>query len=358
MKKPPAHKEQPMSDWDAPKSAPTPPQEPPRRFEPAPAAPSAEEISAKPPQFVARAAKRTLQELIVPQTTMESLLDLIERIAHHETLYERWGLKQLDPNGGRTVLNLYGPPGTGKTLAAEAIAHHLKRPLLDVNYAELESKYVGETAKNIVAAFETAREQGAVLFFDEADSVLGKRLVEVKQSADHGVNQSRSVMLKQLEAFDGVVIFATNMAKNYDGAFVRRILGHVRFDLPGAPERERLWERYLLPELPREDEVTAKTLAELGAGLSGGELLNALLGAASKAVRRSERRLLTMDDMRHHLETAQRSRREIGDYDYGDEPEVTTSSRIITADELPPEARAKLDALPPHDDEEGPHVAG
>jgi SpoVK/Ycf46/Vps4 family AAA+-type ATPase len=322
----------------------------------APAAPAPEALPTQ-ETFVARAARRTMDELILPEATMQELLTLIDRIAHQHTLYEVWGWKALDASGGRTVLNLYGPPGTGKTMAAEAIAHHLNKPLLDVNYAELESKYVGETGKNIVRAFEAAREQGAVLFFDEADSVLGKRLVEVRQSADHGVNQSRSVMLKQLEAFEGVVIFATNMAKNYDGAFVRRILGHVRFALPGEPERLRLWSRYLLPTLPREPDVTPEALAVLGDGLSGGELLNALLAAASQAVRRSDAsRQLMLEDMRQHVARVARARAEIGDYDYGDraqEAAVTVEERIVPVDELPPQVRRDLEAHKERADDAG-----
>lgn len=340
-----------MSGWDKPIFG---------REQSRPATPSASapaESAAKQPAseaglpqeaFVARAARRQMEELIVPESTMQELLTLIERLKHQRTLYEEWGLKALDHSGGRTVLNLYGPPGTGKTLAAEAIAHYLHKPLLDINYAELESKYVGETGKNIARAFEAAREQGAVLFFDEADSVLGKRLVEVRQSADHGVNQSRSVMLKQLEAFEGVVIFATNMAKNYDGAFVRRILGHVRFALPGEAERCRLWARYLLPTLPCAPEVTPQALAPLGEGLSGGELLNALLGAASQAVRRSgEHQRVSLEDLRQHVERVARARAEIGDYDYGDrapEPAVQVEERIVPVAELPPEVRRDLEA--------------
>src|SRR5699024_10413971 len=140
-------------------------------------------------------------------------------------------------------------------------AHALGQKMIDVNYAEIESKYVGDTSKNIVLAFETAKEENALLFFDEADSILGKRLTDVRQSADHSVNTSRSVMLKQLEAFEGVVVFASNMAKNYDGAFVRRILGHVEFELPDQPTRIRLWERYLLDTLPLADDVHAESIA-------------------------------------------------------------------------------------------------
>ena len=99
-----------------------------------------------------------------------------------------WGLRRLFPHLSGTALNLYGPPGTGKTLCAEALAYELGRPLLVADYAEIESKYVGDTPKNIVRCFEQAEHAEAVLFFDEADLILGSRLSSVSQSADHGVN--------------------------------------------------------------------------------------------------------------------------------------------------------------------------
>ena len=182
--------------------------------------------------------------------------------------------------------NFFGPPGTGKSFAAEAIAHHLDKNIIKVNYAEIESKYVGETPKNITAAFTKAKQSDSILFFDEADSILGKRLTNVTQAADHGVNVSRSVMLLQLDKFDGVVLFATNLPGNFDGAFVRRILAHIEFVLPDLDCRKKLW-KYLLPdEMPRHESIEYIWLAEESEGLSGGEILNVVKLAASIAVSR------------------------------------------------------------------------
>ncbi len=336
-------KSQPPAPTPAPASRPwAPPVEPAREGAPDGATEKRGPAEVAPSvQFPAREARRNLDALIVAPAVRAQISSALVRLSHQHTLHEVWGLAEIDPYGQRTVLNLYGPPGTGKTLCAEAIAGHLGRPFLDVNYAELESKFVGETAKNIVRVFAAAREQGAVLFFDEADSLLGKRLTEVRQSSDYGVNQSRSVTLKQLEAFEGVVIFATNMAKQYDGAFVRRILAHIHLDLPDDACRVRLWERFLVPKLPRDASVTASTLAALSHGLSGGELLNALINAAGEAVALPEaQRHLTLALMRRHVEEVQRARREVGSSHEAPRAVMTE----VTREALPPEAQARLEA--------------
>jgi SpoVK/Ycf46/Vps4 family AAA+-type ATPase len=141
--------------------------------------------------------------------------------------------------------------------------------IIRANYAEIESKYVGETAKNIKAAFQKAKETGALLFFDEADSILGRRLSNVRQSTDHAVNVSRSVMLLELDQFSGVTVFATNLASNYDTAFIRRILGHIEMPLPDADQRLRLWQVHTPSRMPVELD---------------GDVLNIVVNAASTAL--------------------------------------------------------------------------
>ncbi|MBA2664473.1 MAG: AAA family ATPase [Bradymonadaceae bacterium] len=292
--------------------------------------------------FVARAARFSLDHLIVPAQTREQLEILLDKLRYQKVLFEDWNLQKIAPGGRRMAINLYGPPGTGKTFCAEAIANHLNRPILDVNYAELESKFVGETAKNIVAAFQAAREDNAVLFFDEADTILSKRLTDIRQSADYGVNQARSVMLKELEGFDGVVVFATNLARNYDGAFVRRILGHIHFPLPDLASRKRLWQLYLIPELPCAPDVDPDQLAELAEGLSGGEMQNALIAAATAAVRRTgDRQHLTLADFATQIDHVKRAKRDIGNYDYGEPPDIQTTRRTVELSELPEDVRQR-----------------
>ena len=237
--------------------------------------------------FTVETPLRRLKDLIVPASTSAQLASLLAKIRYHHILYDDFGLREIDPYGGRMAINLYGPPGTGKSFAADAIAHELGMGIIRANYAEIESKFVGETAKNIKAAFQKARVTNALLFFDEADSILGRRLSNITQSTDHAVNVSRSVMLMELDSFSGVTIFATNLASNYDTAFVRRILGHVEMPLPDADSRRLLW-RYHIPsrlpvELSPQDWVRLTTETE---GFSGGEILNCVVYAASIALQR------------------------------------------------------------------------
>lgn len=147
--------------------------------------------------------------------TRQQIDSLLQKVKLHEILYENFGLGKVDLSGGRTAINLYGPPGTGKSVTAEAIANALGKSMIRVNYAEIESKFVGETPKNIKEAFRFAKENDAILFFDEADSILGKRLSNVSQSTDHAVNVSRSVMLLELDSFRGVTLFV--IQKVYQG---------------------------------------------------------------------------------------------------------------------------------------------
>ena len=261
----------------------------------------------------AQTPRFTLDDVILPPHTRERLEGLLGKVEHHRELYEDWDFGAIDPDGRRVAINLYGPPGTGKSMCAEALASRMRKQLLCVSYAELESKYVGETPKNIVAAFAAARAQDALLFFDEADSILGRRLTSVTQSADHGVNVSRSTMLLQLDRFEGIVVFATNLARNYDGAFVRRILGHVELGLPDAHGRTRLSDRFLRPRLPRHEDVTSAWLAAETDGLAGGELKQIILNAATRAVRRQgDARRVSRADLAAEIEVLRHARRAIG----------------------------------------------
>lgn len=264
--------------------------------------------------FDVETPERQFKDLILPDETLQQIRSLLTKIRYHHILYEEFGLGEIDPYGGRTAINLYGPPGTGKSFTAEAIAQELGKGIIRANYAEIESKYVGETAKNIKAAFQKARETGAVLFFDEADSILGRRLSNVRQSTDHAVNVSRSVMLLELDHFSGVTVFATNLASNYDTAFVRRILGHIELPLPNAEARARLW-RYLIPErMPIDlDEESWACLVEESEGLAGGDILNIVINAASRALEREGAACkVSLDDFLAAMAASKRAKKEIG----------------------------------------------
>ena len=257
---------------------------------------------------------RKLTDLVVPEETLQQIKSLLTKIRYHRVLYEDFGLSEIDPYGGRTAINLYGPPGTGKSFAADAIANELGMGIIRANYAEIESKYVGETAKNIKAAFQKARETRALLFFDEADSILGKRLSNVRQSTDHAVNVSRSVMLLELDRFTGVTVFASNLASNYDTAFIRRILGHIEMPLPDADQRSQLWKYHIPGRLPVQlnDQDWTRLVAD-SEGLSGGDILNTVINAASLALdREGPDCKITISDFLQAMTANQRAKQEIG----------------------------------------------
>lgn len=238
-------------------------------------------------KFILEDPMKKLDDLVLPEETRIQISSLLQKVKLHETLYTTFGLNKVDKSGGRLAINLYGPPGTGKSACAEAIANELECKFIRVNYAEIESKFVGETPKNIKEVFRYAKENNAILFFDEADSILGKRLSSVSQSTDHAVNVSRSVMLLELDAFQGVTLFATNLMSNYDSAFVRRIIGHIEMQLPTKEGRIDLYYKLIPKEYPitftKED---YKEVADKSHGLSGAEILNVIINAATYALER------------------------------------------------------------------------
>ena len=224
--------------------------------------------------------------IILAPETRRMFDEAIAALRHHKTIYDDWGFGEVDPMGKNMILNLYGPPGTGKTLAAEALAGTLQRNYFHVGISELESKYVGETAKNISHVFSEASKEAALLFFDEADTLLGARLSSVTQGIDNEINAMRSTLLIELERFQGVVVFATNFAKNYDSAFVGRIRYHVEFKLPGYEERLSMLLRLIVPKIPLEEdrESLAKRTAQNTEGFSGRDLKTVIRIALPRAL--------------------------------------------------------------------------
>ena len=225
----------------------------------------------------------TFADVILPDSTRRALDHAITQVRQHDLIFRQWGLGERYSTGQALAFNFAGPPGTGKTICAEAIAHALGRRLLIVRYAELESMWMGETAKNVVAAFRLARKENAVLLFDEADAIASRR----SSSLDHGfireTNAVTNVLLQELERFNGVVIFATNLAANFDPALERRIRTHILFEMPGVEEREQIWRMQVHPRLtPLADDVDFRALAEAFEAC-GGDIRNAVLKAAMAA---------------------------------------------------------------------------
>jgi SpoVK/Ycf46/Vps4 family AAA+-type ATPase len=228
------------------------------------------------------APRRSFDDVILPPATRQSLEQALTHVTRHDLIFNRWGLGERHPTSLALAFNFAGAPGTGKTICAEAIAHALGRRLLIVRYAEVESMWMGETPKNIVAAFRLARKENAVLLFDEADAIASRRSSSLDHSLVRENNTVISVLLQELERFTGVVIFATNLAANFDPAFERRIRTHVLFEMPGVDEREQIWRVQMHPRTPLASDVDFRTLAQQFEA-SGGDIRNAVLKAAQAA---------------------------------------------------------------------------
>ncbi len=246
--------------------------------------------------------RRTFDDVILPPATRRALEIAMAQVTQQDLIFRGWGLGERHSTGLGLAFNFAGPPGTGKTICAEAIAKSLGRQLLVVRYAELESMWMGETSKNVAAIFRTAREDGAVLFFDEADAIAARRSTSVDSGSQRESNGIVNVLLQELERYTGVVIFATNLAANFDPAFERRIRTHVLFELPGEAERMKIWQVQLHPtRTPLAADVDFPSLAGRYA-VSGGDIQNAVLkaalAAAAEPVPDSSKRI-----HQHHFET-------------------------------------------------------
>jgi SpoVK/Ycf46/Vps4 family AAA+-type ATPase len=231
--------------------------------------------------FDVRAPEIGFEQVILPAETLREIRTALVQIRKHPLLVERWGVGERYRMGRGLAFNFAGPPGTGKTLTAEAVAKELGRPLMTVKYSGLESKWIGETGKHLAAVFAAARRQEAVLFFDEADAIASRRTANMEGSGRH-YNQTVNILLHELELYEGVVIFATNLAANFDPAFERRIQSHVLFRMPDTEERERIWRAHLPPRAPLAPDVDLRRLAE-AFEMAGGDIRNAMLKAVHLA---------------------------------------------------------------------------
>ena len=227
--------------------------------------------------------QRSFDDVVLPERTLSALDHALALVRKHDLIFRQWGLAERHSSGLGLAFHFAGPPGTGKTICAEALAYTLHRKLLLVRYSELESRWVGQTAKHVASVFRAAERQDAVLFFDESDSIAGRRFASMQAAVDREANAVVNVLLHELETFPGIVIFATNLAANMDPAFERRIRTHILFEMPNATERERIWQVQVHPQkTPLADDVDFRALAERYPR-SGGDIKNAVLKAAQIA---------------------------------------------------------------------------
>jgi SpoVK/Ycf46/Vps4 family AAA+-type ATPase len=227
--------------------------------------------------------RRTFDDVVLPATTLRALNHALALVRKHDLIFHQWGLAERHSTGLGLAFHFAGAPGTGKTICAEALAYALGKRLLVVRYAELESRWVGQTSKHVTNVFRAAEREDAVLFFDEADAIAGRRFTSLSAAYEREANAIVNVLLHELESFPGVVIFATNLAANIDPAFERRIRTHILFEMPNVEERERIWRVQLhARKTPLADDVDFRALAE-AYPRSGGDIKNAVLKAAQIA---------------------------------------------------------------------------
>jgi AAA+ superfamily predicted ATPase len=221
---------------------------------------------------------KTWADLVLSDAKTDQLRTIVARYRHADTVYDDWGLASAS---GRGIVALFtGPSGTGKTLAAEVIASSLDLDMYRIDLSSVVSKYIGETEQNLEKLFAAASAGSSVLFFDEADSLFGKRS-EVRDGRDRYANLEVSYLLQRLEDYDGVVILATNLPKNIDEAFLRRLHAIVDFTPPGPEERRAIWRRHLDAAIPQ-DGIDIDRLADTFE-ITGGVIRNVVVSAAFRA---------------------------------------------------------------------------
>lgn len=245
------------------------------------------------------------EDLVLPDDQLKMLHEIVDTVRSRSQVLENWGVgKKLASNNGITVL-FAGQPGTGKTMAAGIIATELKMDIYKIDLSTIVSKYIGETEKNLERIFQEAEASNAILFFDEADALFGKRS-EVRDSHDRYANIEISYLLQRMEAYDGITILATNLRSNLDEAFTRRLQFAVDFPFPDDNDRLRIWKTLFPPDVPRQENIDFEFLAKRYK-LAGGNIRNIIINATYLAA--SDGGKVSMN---HVLHSARRELQKMG----------------------------------------------
>lgn len=216
--------------------------------------------------------------MVLPMDQTDQLREICRQMKHRSLVYGKWGFdKRLSLGKGMNVM-FAGPPGVGKTMAAEVIASELSLELYKIDVSQIVSKYIGETEKNLSQIFKEAETSNAILFFDEADALFGKRS-EVKDAHDRYANVETSYLLQKMEEYTGIVILATNLSQNLDEAFLRRLHFRVEFPFPEKPQREAIWRGMFPKGAPLDANLDYAFMADK-LNLAGGSIKNIALNAA------------------------------------------------------------------------------
>jgi SpoVK/Ycf46/Vps4 family AAA+-type ATPase len=259
------------------------------------------------------------EDLVLPPNEKCQLREIVQYIQHHEAVYSGWGFGSKHTLGRGINILFSGASGTGKTMAAGIMAAELGLDQYKIDLSVIVSKYIGETEKNLARLFQEAESSNAILFFDEADALFGKRS-EVKDSHDRYANIEVNYLLQKMEEHEGIVILATNLSKNLDDAFLRRLQFTVLFPFPEREERLEIWRRVFPSEAPLAADVDLEFLARR-LKIAGGNIKNIALGAAFLA--RAERGAI---GMRQIMLSAKREYQKVGKLcvkaDFGDYHEL------------------------------------
>lgn len=221
---------------------------------------------------------QTWDDVVLPHEQQQCIFELIARIRQRRMVYEQWGFAAKVGKGLGVSALFSGPPGTGKSMVAALIAKELQLELYQVDMGKLVSKWIGETEKHLCELFDAAEAGHAILLFDEADSLFGKR-TEVKTSNDRYANLETNYLLQRLESFTGICLLTSNHESNIDPAFQRRLSLHLRFAVPDTAERAELWRAMLPAQAPVAPDIDVANLARRFE-MSGGYIRNAALRAA------------------------------------------------------------------------------
>ena len=263
-------------------------------------------INVKTKEFELTNPKYSFDDVVLTVEAENEIKLALGLYVNAEEIYGEWGLDSVVKRRKGMSINLYGPSGTGKTITAHAIANILNKQMLFVNYGEIESKFVGETAKNLQKMFDYANENDVVIIFDEADALLSKRVSSMTNATDVSVNQTRNVLLRLLDEYSNPIVFTTNFIKNYDKAFFRRITTHISIGYPDYDIRKKLWDRYLVSEERLESSRSdlLNFLAEIEK-VTGADIENCVIKAVTRAVLVGKK-VIGLEDIQRELESIQK----------------------------------------------------
>lgn len=270
-------------------------------------------------------------DIILPSNSLAQLREICGQMRHRQIVYGSWGFGAKHSLGLGLCVLLFGPSGTGKTMAVEIIANELKLDAYKIDLSTVVSKYIGETEKNLNRLFNEAETSNAILFFDEADALFGRRS-EVKDAHDRYANIEINYLLQRMEEFQGLAILATNQRKNIDEAFFRRMHFAVEFPFPDQADRLAIWKRHFPASAPVANDIDFNFLANQF-NVAGGNIKNIVVNAAFLAAANSG-----VIGMKHLVQATRREFQKIGrlctDADFAPYHTLAVESNAHTNDEL------------------------